>query len=130
MIVANVDSIVAADQIDRLEETNILYTFLILVPKTVARTSSATTIMFHRRSCVRVQPHRRSCQPDKPRKRNGKALQEGPSPHASRSSWYTQPCNKAHRWRVGHESFDLASVLLNMPHDEENLILANGILNG
>jgi hypothetical protein len=54
-VLANVDGTVVADQIDGQEGVLILYTLLILVAWTVARTFLISFyIMFHRRSCVRV----------------------------------------------------------------------------
>lgn len=46
MVLANVDSIVAADRIDRQEGLLILYKPLILVPRTAVRTSSISTSCF------------------------------------------------------------------------------------
>jgi hypothetical protein len=55
MILANVDIIVVADQVDGQEGLLILYTLLILVARTVARTFLISLyIMFHRRDCIRV----------------------------------------------------------------------------
>ena len=54
MVLANVDSIVAADRIDRQEGLLILYKPLVLVARTVGQDIINLSIMFHRRSCVRV----------------------------------------------------------------------------
>ena len=55
MVLANVESIVVADQTEGQEGLLILYTLLILVERTEARTYlMGLYIMFHRRSCVRV----------------------------------------------------------------------------
>lgn len=54
-VVANVESIVVADQVEGQEGLLILYTLLILVARTVARTFLISFyIMFHRRNCIRV----------------------------------------------------------------------------
>jgi hypothetical protein len=56
-VLANVDDTVVADRIDGQEGVLILYTLLIVVAGTVARTYLISFyIMFHRRSCIRVQP--------------------------------------------------------------------------
>jgi len=136
MVLANVDSIVAADQIEGQERVLILYRPLILVSRTVAGTYPISLYLQHvsspqlcTRLAIETNTSTKQASTTQRAKRCKKALLRTKTRY-SPSSWYTQPCNKVHRWIVGHASFDLANVLSNMPDEEESPPLANGILNG